>query len=113
MAGEEFDDYVWIEWPQHGEYANTTNFLTQKNACEVLFFETGRAIEEIALFTDGIERLVLDVAARSVHSPAFKPIFEWLARNSPGRDGTTFGSPDGLSRARIMSAGGPMTTRRW
>ena len=77
MAGEpgEYRDL----WPQHGEYANTTNFVTQDNITEAMEFETGPPVNELALFSDGIERLVLDLSTRTVHSPAFRPIFEWLA----------------------------------
>jgi hypothetical protein len=86
VAGEERGEYNWIFWPQHGEYANVTNFITQENAVEALFFENGASVEEIALFSDGIERLVLDMSARTVHSPAFVPIFKWLATTQPVQD---------------------------
>ena len=86
VAGEESGEYSWIAWPQHGEYANATNFVTQEGVSEILFFETGAAVKEVALFTDGIERLVLDLSAKTVHAPAFKPIFEWLARTEPDQD---------------------------
>jgi hypothetical protein len=87
VAGEEPGEYNWIAWPQHGEYANTTNFLTQDDVYAALFFETGPAINEIALFTDGMERLVLNLSTRCVHAPAFRPIFEWLAQTPPGATG--------------------------
>ena len=84
VGADEPGEYSWIAWPQHGEYANVTNFLTQDDAHKVLFFETGAAVRQIALFTDGIERLVLNFSARTVHAPAFRPIFEWLAQTLPG-----------------------------
>jgi hypothetical protein len=80
VATEECGEYGWVFWPQHGEYANTTNFVTQDNVAEVLEFDTGLSVNEIALFSDGIERLVLNLSTKTVHSPAFRPIFEWLAR---------------------------------
>ena len=83
VAREEIGEYGWIFWPQHGEYANTTNFLTQEQAAEILLFETGPPVNEIAIFSDGIERLVLDLSARAVHSPSFQPIFKWLASTEP------------------------------
>jgi len=84
VGGEEVGEYSWIFWPQHGEYANTTNFLTQEQAAQALLFETGPPVREIALFSDGIERLVLDFSASAVHSPSFRPIFKWLAGTLPG-----------------------------
>jgi hypothetical protein len=83
VATEEPGEYNWIFWPQHGEYANSTCFLTQDTASEALMFETGPAVQELAIFSDGIERMVLDMAARTVHSPAFRPIFQWLAGTAP------------------------------
>jgi Protein phosphatase 2C len=83
VGGEEVGEYSWIFWPQHGEYANMTNFLTQEQAAETLQFEIGAPIREIALFSDGIERLVLDFSAKAVHSPSFRPIFKWLAATDP------------------------------
>jgi Protein phosphatase 2C len=74
------DEYAWVFWPQNGEYANTTNFVTQEdleNAIEVEFADTVPI--ELSIFSDGIERLVLDMAQRTVHTPALRPIFRWLA----------------------------------
>ncbi len=81
-------EYGWIFWPQHGEYANTTNFITQPDVIKTLLFEQGPPVREIAVFSDGIERLVLDLSTRTVHSPAFTPIFNWLARTEPDRTAT-------------------------
>lgn len=75
--------YSWIFWPQHGEYANSTYFITQDGAERMLQFDVQPAMDEIAMFSDGIERLVLDMAARTVHGPAFRPIFEWLTSIEP------------------------------
>ena len=87
VATDDGGVYGWISWPQHGEYANTTHFLTDEDAGRILVFVTGDTVDEIALFTDGIERLVLDLASGTVHSPAFRPIFEWLARTEPENTG--------------------------
>jgi hypothetical protein len=86
VAGEEAGQYNWVFWPQHGEYANSTYFLTQDNAADALLFETGPPVYEIALFSDGIERLVLDLSAKVVYSPAFSSIFEWLAGTAPSEN---------------------------
>lgn len=83
VADQETGEFAWIFWPQHGEYANSTNFLTQKGAAEALFFEIGPPVDEIAMFSDGIERLVLDMSVATVHSPAFRPVFDWLGGTEP------------------------------
>jgi hypothetical protein len=87
VSSEDVSGYSWIFWPQHGEYANSTYFITQDGAERVLQFEIQPAMDEIAIFSDGIERLVLDMAAKTVHGPAFRPIFEWLAGTEPDHSG--------------------------
>jgi hypothetical protein len=74
-------DYDWVFWPQHGEFANTTNFVTQRDAARALEIEFHQGpIDEVALFTDGIERLVLDLRGKTAHAPFFRPLFGWLAK---------------------------------
>jgi len=77
-------DYGWVFWPQHGEFANQTNFITQDNALEILQFELEeRCVDEIAMFTDGIERLVLDLQKKTAHAPFFRTLFGWLVKTEP------------------------------
>src|SRR5262249_4336217 len=65
--------------PQQGEYANMTNFLTDVDAPDKVFrAQKSGVIDEIAIFTDGIQRLALDYQARSAHAPFFAPLFAWL-----------------------------------
>jgi hypothetical protein len=46
------DDYGWVFWPQHGEFANQTNFITHDNILEILEFDAAqRCVDEIAIFT--------------------------------------------------------------
>ena len=39
---------------------------------------TRRTIQDVALFSDGLQRLVLDYAARATHSPFFEKMFKSL-----------------------------------
>jgi hypothetical protein len=74
-------DYGHVFWPQHGEFANQTNFLIQDNIEEILKFDLiHQTFQAISIFTDGIERLVLDFSSQAVHSPALRPIFNWLEK---------------------------------
>ncbi len=83
-SAEEAGDYSWLTWPQHGEFANTTNFVTDEDALITMQFEIiSKQFNEIALFSDGLERLILDMQSHSVHSPALRPIFLWLAKTNP------------------------------
>jgi hypothetical protein len=73
--GEE-DGWSYVFWPQHGEYANTTNFVITPNVEEILDFELApRRIDEFAVFSDGIEKLVLHDATRTVHESFFHKMF--------------------------------------
>ena len=65
-----------VHWPEHGEYANTTRFLTDPDALEALQVATlERSVRRVCLFSDGLERLVLDFRDRSAHAPFFDAIF--------------------------------------
>lgn len=81
----ETDRYSVVCWPQQGEYANSTNFLTDDDAAEKIFCEmkTG-AVDEVAIFTDGIQRLALDYRAQTAHAPFFEPLFAWLRQRDGG-----------------------------
>jgi hypothetical protein len=82
---DESGQYRCACWPQQGEYANTTNFLTDADAAEKVFVAlTDYAVDEVALFTDGLQAMVLDFRARSAHSPFFAPLFGWLRTRNAG-----------------------------
>jgi hypothetical protein len=70
------DDWTYVFWPQHGEYINTTVFLTDPAALANFEFTCREdAIDEVAVFTDGIEALVLHYASQTVHTPFFDNVF--------------------------------------
>ncbi|MGH9935446.1 MAG: PP2C family serine/threonine-protein phosphatase, partial [Blastocatellia bacterium] len=82
---DEPDRYTVVCWPQQGEYANMTNFLTDADATDKVFRELkSGAIDEVAVFTDGIQRLALDYHAQSAHAPFFAPLFAWLRPRGGG-----------------------------
>lgn len=61
-----------VHWPDHGEYANTTSFLTQADALDVLRLAVlERPAARLAMFSDGLERLLLDFRTRTAHGPFF------------------------------------------
>lgn len=70
------DRYSPVFWPQGGEYAGTTHFVTDHSFEDKLDFSVvTRRVDELALFTDGIERLTLNFAERTAHQPFFRQIF--------------------------------------
>jgi Protein phosphatase 2C len=68
-----------VFWPQNGEYANTTFFLTDDSLAErVQFMRVEEAVARLAILTDGLQMLALDFAAQRSHNPFFLPIFRGL-----------------------------------
>jgi hypothetical protein len=70
-------------WPSHGEYASTTYFVTDDPEPRTKLVHVEGEVAEIALFTDGLERIVLDFNASTAFAPFFESMFPWL-RSSPG-----------------------------
>jgi hypothetical protein len=84
----EKNQYRCVCWPQQGEYANTTHFLTDADAKQKIFCEVRTGpVDEVALFTDGLQSLVLDYRAQSAHAPFFAPLFAWLRPRAEGYSG--------------------------
>lgn len=81
--------YQLAFWPDNGEYANTTRFLTQADFREHLRIEiVERRINELALLTDGLQMLALDVAGAKVHDRFFAPLFRTV-RAGPDEEALT------------------------
>ena len=72
------DGYGVVFWPDAGEYANMTRFVSDADAFEYLHYDMRTAPDEVALFTDGIQRLALVFSTKSAHSPFFAPMFTQL-----------------------------------
>jgi len=71
--------YGVVFWPQSGEYANSTNFLTGEMYRDHLeFLAIDSQFSDVALFTDGIERLALLFECQTPHPPFFEPLFRTL-----------------------------------
>lgn len=70
--------YCSAVWPQTGEYANTTWFVTDDEARERLQTAEADGVDELALLTDGLQGLALRLGTREVHGPFFTPMFERL-----------------------------------
>ena len=74
--------YRTIFWPEQGEYANTTYFISDDAFLAHIKIERHeRSPSEIALFTDGLQNLVLSFSTRTVHDGFFRPLFAALRKN--------------------------------
>ena len=68
---------VWV--PQNGEYSNTTSFLIDDdNFSQLKITVVENNVQEVALFTDGLQLLALNNESLSVHQPFFTGMFKWL-----------------------------------
>ncbi|MDQ4121578.1 MAG: protein phosphatase 2C domain-containing protein [Acidobacteriota bacterium] len=73
------DEFRLFRVPQQGEYANTTNFVTDKTASENLqISHIENRIEELAIFTDGLQRVAIDFQSKNAHQPFFRSMFSPL-----------------------------------
>jgi hypothetical protein len=83
-------------WPMHGEYANTTEFLTDDGAIARLQTRTlAMPIDTLGVFTDGLEKLVLQFDTQTVHAPFFERLIPVLQAAPPG---TSAERDEGLGR---------------
>lgn len=68
-------------WPERGEYENTTFFATQPNFLDQMqFCLVQEEVFEIALLSDGLQRLALNYQTKSAHQPFFSGLFAPLRR---------------------------------
>ena len=86
LADSEEHAYGHVFWPDRGEYANTTHFVTQDDAIDHLQFESvKRQIVEAALLTDGLQTIALNYQQQAAHEPFFKGLFAPLRSGEEGR----------------------------
>lgn len=75
-------------WPDHGEYASTTTFVTDQPIAKVRISTVDRSVDVLTLFSDGIERMVLDMTAKAPSEKFFnvvaRPILQSVV--SVGKD---------------------------
>jgi hypothetical protein len=77
--------YSSATWPVSGDYANTTYFLTDDRALDELQLLLHQPpVDEVALFTDGLQMLALQFSSRRPHDPFFFPMFSRLREEKPG-----------------------------
>src|SRR4051812_2776003 len=73
------NNFVAVWWPQNGEYSNTTSFLVDDDHFSQLKIAVVEDnVQEVALFTDGLQLLALNNESLSVHQPFFNGMFKWL-----------------------------------
>ena len=83
VISDEAREFLTFTHPQNGEYVNQTNSLTSGNAMGCLEIRV-EALQPryLAMFTDGIQNLVLKQPAQVPQTPFFSRIFQWLERQT-------------------------------
>jgi hypothetical protein len=79
------ETFQYAFWPEKGEYANVTFFVTDANAQQHLEYDFSDCdIVQLAVFSDGLERLALNFATGEPHSAFFNGLFPYLSPLEPG-----------------------------
>jgi hypothetical protein len=80
------EGYELAFWPDNGEYANTTRFLTEDDYRANLRIEiVERQVTELAVLTDGLQMLALDFGQSKAHDRFFAPLFRTV-KNGPDEE---------------------------
>ncbi len=83
VAGELPDRLFLVNRPQRGEYANETYFLTQEDALEQVQVSVWeKAVTSLAVMSDGLTRLAMQLPAHEPYLPFFQPLFAFAVHAS-------------------------------
>lgn len=75
VVGDQPLTWRWVFWPQKGEYANTTFFLSDEAALAKAEVQAlSDDVVDVALMSDGLEQLAVQFASRKAHDPFFKSV---------------------------------------
>lgn len=79
------EEYSVVFWPENGEYANMTYFITDDDCKKHLQVQrTSSSPWELALLTDGLQRIALKYDTKTAFSPFFIPMSKTLRNKPPG-----------------------------
>jgi len=74
-----------VFWPQQGEFANTTFFITAPEHLDRVETRVRAEVpERIALMSDGLQNMALRFSDQSAHAGFFSPLFDGLSAQSEG-----------------------------
>lgn len=71
-----------LSWPENGEYASTTYFVTDDPSPRVRITRCSTNFDAVAVFSDGVESLALDLVGEVPHVPFFQGMIAPLDRES-------------------------------
>jgi hypothetical protein len=80
VVADDMGNLFALTEPQHGEFANETRFLTSDNMLASMQVQVWQGYpRHLALFTDGLERLILSRPGNTPYRPFFHPLFRFTA----------------------------------
>ena len=80
VAGDGKGNLIALTAPQHGEYINETTFLVSPNALDQAQLTLWRgAAANIAVLSDGLQMLALEMTEGKPYAPFFSPLFHFMA----------------------------------
>lgn len=78
-SSKNYEDYNCVFWPQKGEYENITTFAIDQAVQDKLDYKfIEESIEEVALFTDGLQHLALHYQTQKAFTPFFRSMLSPL-----------------------------------
>jgi len=81
VASDSQGNLIALTAPQHGEYINETTFLVSPNALSTAQVTLWHgATTNVALLSDGLQMLALDMAEGKPYVPFFSPFFNFVAK---------------------------------
>lgn len=85
LRRENSPDWEVPSWPAHGEYVSTTYFVTDDPQPDLNLVTVEGAFSDVAIFSDGLERIALDFTNKIAYAPFFDSKFVHLAESPAGR----------------------------
>ena len=80
VASDRSGQVVALTSPQRGEYINETTFLVSPNALDTAQINIWRGpTANIAVLSDGLQMLALEMTNGKPHAPFFSPLFQFMA----------------------------------
>ena len=87
MKGARTEGWIAASWPEQGEYASTTFFMTDDAELRLRISRFSEDVHAVSLFSDGLERLSLDFSSKSPSARFFDPMIAPVAASTYcGRD---------------------------
>jgi Protein phosphatase 2C len=79
VRNRETQEWSVPTWPFHGEYVSTTRFVIDDPQAKFEIAHIDSSIDRFAVFSDGIENLVLDQRKKSAPAPFFERLLQPVA----------------------------------